>query len=211
LLHIHPALERLLAKQLDRPGVLALLAAAATPDTLRALGADGIAESLRVGGSPPPARTLPAKILATLDTQTLVVPGTAAFGRVIAGVASQLRDLHHERNALARDLEALLEAHPLAQVPRTTPGVGLRTTPKILTIVGDGSAFPTAGHLASYTGLSPGTRKSGSSIKGETRSMRGNHALKSALFLSAFAGLSDPTSRAHCDRNAPRARSTTPP
>jgi len=80
------------------------------------------------------------------------------------------------------------------------PGVGLRTAIKILTIVGDGSAFPTAGHLAAYAGLAPVTRRSGSSIKGETRSQRGNHALKSALFLSAFASLADPTSRAYYDR-----------
>jgi len=200
LLHIHPALERLLAKQLDRPGVLALLAAAPTPHALQALGADDIAETLRAGGSPRLARTLPAKILATLNTQTLVVPGTAAFSRVIAGVATQLHDLHQERDALARDLEELLEAHPLAQVLRSMPGVGLRTALKILTIVGDGSAFPTAGHLAAYAGLAPVTRKSGSSIKGESRSMRGNHALKSALFLSAFASLADPTSRAYYDR-----------
>ena len=44
------------------------------------------------------------------------------------------------------------------------------------------------------------TRRSGTSIKGETRSQRGNHALKSALFLSAFASLADPTSRAYYDR-----------
>jgi len=200
LLHIHPALERLLAKQLDRPGVLALLAAASTPQALRALGADGIADALRTGGSPRLARTLPTKILDTLDTQTLIVPGAAAFGRVIGGVAAQLRDLHTERAQLGRDLETLLEAHPLAEVLRSMPGVGLRTTLKILTIVGDGSAFPTPGHLASYAGLSPVTRKSGSSIKGETRSMRGNHALKCALFLSAFASLTDPISRAYYDR-----------
>jgi transposase len=77
------------------------------------------------------------------------------------------------------------------------PGIGLRTAIKILTIVGDGSAFPTAGHLAAHAGLAPVTRRSGSSIKGETRSKRGNHALTSALFLSAFASLSDPTSRAY--------------
>jgi len=35
---------------------------------------------------------------------------------------------------------------------------------------------------------------------GPTRSQRGNHALKSALFLSAFASLADPTSRAYDDR-----------
>lgn len=33
-----------------------------------------------------------------------------------------------------------------------------------------------------------------------TRSQRGNHALKSALFLSAFASVADPTSRAYYDR-----------
>jgi transposase len=80
------------------------------------------------------------------------------------------------------------------------PGLGFRTALKILTIVGDGAAFPTAGHLAAYAGLAPVTRRSGTSIKGETRSQRGNHALKSALFLSAFASLSDPTSRAYYDR-----------
>jgi transposase len=63
------------------------------------------------------------------------------------------------------------------------PGLGFRTALKILTIVGDGAAFPTAGHLAAYAGLAPVTRRSGTSIKGETRSQRGNHALKSALFL----------------------------
>lgn len=71
---------------------------------------------------------------------------------------------------------------------------------KILTIVGDGSAFPTAGHLAVYAGRAPVTRRSGSSIKGETRSQRGNHALKAALFLSAFASLANPASRAYYDR-----------
>ena len=42
--------------------------------------------------------------------------------------------------------------------------------------------------------------RSGSSIKVETRSQRGNHALKSALFLSAFASLHDPTCRDYNDR-----------
>jgi len=199
LLHVHPALERLLGKHIDRGGVLDLLAAAGTPAQLRALGADGIATVMR-SHSPRLAKTLPAKILTALDTQTVVVPGTAEFGRVITGVAAQLREVTAERAALAADLEARLDAHPLAEVLTSMPGVGFRTAIKILTIVGDGSAFPTAGHLAAYAGLAPVTRRSGSSIKGETRSQRGNHALKSALFLSAFASLADPTSRAYYDR-----------
>ncbi len=199
LLHVHPALERLLGPRMDRGGVVDLLAAAPTPQALRELGIEGITTIMR-SRSPRLARTLPAQILTALDAQTVIVPGTSEFGRVITGVAAQLRDVHTERAALAADLEARLEAHPLAGVLTSMPGLGFRTALKILTIVGDGSAFPTAGHLAGYAGLSPVTRRSGSSIKGETRSQRGNHALKSALFLSAFASLADPTSRAYYDR-----------
>ena len=199
LLHIHPALERLLGKHLDRIGVLDVLVDASTPQLLALLGTDAIAATM-APGSPRLAKTLPAKITAALTEQTVVVPGTVAFGRVISGVAVQLREILGERAAVAKDLEALLEAHPLSQVLTSMPGVGFRTAIKILTIIGDGSGFPTAGHLASYAGLSPVTRRSGSSIKGETRSRRGNRALKSALFLSAFASLSDPASRAYYDR-----------
>ena len=199
LLHVHPALERLLGPRLDRGGVLDLLAAAPTPAALAELGAEGMA-AVMAPRSPRLARTLPAQILAALAAQNVVIPGTAAFARVISGVAGQLRDAHTERDQLAVELEARLEAHPLGPVLTSMPGLGVRTAIKILTIVGDGSAFPSAAHLAAYAGLAPVTRRSGSSIKGETRSQRGNHALKSALFLSAFASLSDPVSRAYYDR-----------
>jgi transposase len=209
LLHIHPALERLLGKHFDRGGVLALLAVAATPTALRELGPEAMTDVMQAR-SPRLAKTLPSKILAVLDAPTVVVPGTTDFGRVIAGVAAQLRDVQTERAALAADLAARLEAHPLAGVLTSMPGVGFRTTLKILTIVGDGSAFPTAGHLAAYAGLAPVTRRSGTSIKGETRSHRGNHALKRALFLPAFASLGDPTSRAYHDRKRAQGNDTTP-
>lgn len=77
LLHIHPALERLLGPRLDR-GVLDLLAAAPTPQALRELSPAGIAETMRAR-SPRLATTLPAQILAAIDAQTAVVPGTGAF------------------------------------------------------------------------------------------------------------------------------------
>ena len=49
LLHIHPALERLLGKHFDRPGVLALLAAAPTPTALAALTDTEITHLIRAG------------------------------------------------------------------------------------------------------------------------------------------------------------------
>jgi transposase len=205
LLHVHPALERLLGKHIDRGGVIDLLAATGTPEAIATLGQDGIADVMRPR-SPRLAKTLPAKILTSLGEQTVTVPGTAAFGRIITGVAAQLRQVSLERKELAEDLEARLEAHPLAGVLTSMPGLGFRTAIKILTIVGDGSAFPTAAHLASYAGLAPVTRSSGTSIRGESHSQRGNHALKNALFLSAFAALSDPDSRAYYDRKRAHGR-----
>jgi transposase len=54
------------------------------------------------------------------------------------------------------------------------PGIGVGTGARILIDVGDGSNFPTAAHLAAYAGLAPATRSSGSSIRGEQPSRRGN-------------------------------------
>ncbi len=73
------------------------------------------------------------------------------------------------------------------------PGVGIRTAAKLL-------PFASAAHLAAYAGLAPVTRRSGSSIRGEHPSRRGNKILKRTMFLSAFAALRDPISRAYYDR-----------
>ena len=56
-----------------------------------------------------------------------------------------------------------------------------------------------ATHLAAYAGVAPVTRRPGSFIESE-RAPSGHSALKSALFLSAFASLGDPVSRAYPER-----------
>ena len=89
------------------------------------------------------------------------------------------------------------------------PGIGVRTAARVLIEVGDGSGFATAGHLAAYAGIAPVIHRSGSSIRGEHPARTGNRKLKRALFLSAFAALHDPTSRAYYDRK--RSEGTTPP
>lgn len=102
-----------------------------------------------------------------------------------------------QRKLLAGRIEELLKVHPLSKVLTSMPGASIRTGTRILIEAGDGSTFPTAGHLAAYAGLAPATRNSGSSIRGEQPSRRGNKQLKRALFLSAFAALDDPASRAY--------------
>ncbi|CED91974.1 Transposase [Actinomyces succiniciruminis] len=91
-------------------------------------------------------------------------------------------------------------AHPLYPVLTSMPGVGVRTAAVFLAETA-GRTFPTGAQLASYAGLTPVTRRSGSSIRGEYVSHAGNKRLKRAMFLSAFASLrSDPASRAYYER-----------
>jgi transposase len=60
--------------------------------------------------------------------------------------------------------------------------------------------FATCSKLAAYAGLAPVTRQSGTSLAAETRSRRGNHRLKNAMFFAAFASLRDPASKTFYDR-----------
>jgi len=130
----------------------------------------------------------------------VVVPGTAAAETVLPRLADSLRDVLRQRDQVAAEMERMLDAHPLAQVLTSMPGVGVRTGARILLEVSDATAFPTSGHLAAYAGLAPVTRRSGSSIRGEHPPKGGNKQLKRAFFLAAFAALHDPDSRAYYDR-----------
>jgi transposase len=89
------------------------------------------------------------------------------------------------------------------------PGVGPRTAIELLRTVGDGSTFASAARIASYAGLAPATRQSGRSIKAEHQARRGNRTLTGALYLSAFASLEHPPSRAYYDRKRTEGKSHT--
>ena len=138
------------------------------------------------------------------------VPGTASAGEIISGLAEALAVLLKRRDVLETRVAALLEAHPLAKVLTSMPGVAVRTGARILAEVGDAGAFPTAAHLASYAGLAPTTKSSGTSIHGEHAPRGGNRQLKRAMFLSAFACMNaDPASRTYYDRQRARGKTHT--
>jgi transposase len=135
------------------------------------------------------------EIQAALAAQTVTVPAEDTAGRVIRELAEELDRLADRRDRLAQEIEQTFTGHPQAPVLLSIPGIGARTGARILTEIGDINRFPTAGHLAAYAGLAPVTRQSGSSINGETRSRRGNHRLKNAMWLSAFCSLHHDRSR----------------
>jgi transposase len=194
LLAISPALERVLGPRLDHPVARALLARYPTPTALRAAGRRRLGP-LAKRHAPRIGARLVDELQAALAAQTVTVPAEETAGRVIRELAAELDRLADRRDRLAQEIEQTFTGHPRAPVLLSIPGIGARTGARILTEIGDINRFPTAGHLAAYAGLAPVTRQSGSSINGETRSRRGNHRLKNAMWLSAFCSLHHHRSR----------------
>lgn len=199
LTQIHPAVERVLGPRVQTAVVLELLSRFGGPTGLRAAGRRRLITCARKH-APRAGEPLVGDLLAALDEQTVLVPGTKAAEAVLPRLADSLAQVLAQRRQIADEIEKILDAHPLAEVLISMPGVGIRTAARILLEVGDASSFPTPGHLAAYAGLAPVTRRSGTSIRGEHPPRGGNKQLKRALFLSAFASLPDPTSRAYYNR-----------
>lgn len=200
LTQIHPGLERVVGPKLEHTGVLDALTRWPTPQALKAAGRGHVRNRI-AKHNPRLAAKLTNAIFDALDAQTVVVPGTSAAATIVPMLASQLAGLYTQRANVLSQVEALVDAHPLSQVLTSMPGVGVRTAARLLTEV-VGKHFKTAGHLASYAGIAPTTRRSGTSIRGEFANRGGNKRLKSALFNSAFASLksNDPTSRTYYDK-----------
>jgi transposase len=196
---VHPALERAIGPRISHPAVLEILSRCGGPTGIakagrRKLTAIATAHAPRMGDK------LVAAILAALEEQTVVVPGTTAADTVLSRLADSLKTVLLQRKQVATEVEGILDAHPLAGVLTSMPGIGVRTAARILLEIGDATGFRSSGHLAAYAGIAPVTRSSGSSIKGEHPARTGNRKLKRAFFLAAFAALSDPTSRAYYQR-----------
>ncbi len=198
LTQIHPALERVVGPRLDHPAMLDLLERYPSPKQLGALSQKQLGNRL-AKLAPRMGKVWAAEILQALSEQTVVVLGTQAASIVLPRLAQQLAALRLQRDEVAKEVERLVLAHPLHPVLTSMPGVGVRTAARLLIDVAS-RAFASAGHLAAYAGLAPVTRRSGSSIRSELPSRRGNKQLKRAMFLSAFAALRDPVSRAYYTR-----------
>ncbi|MBE8523550.1 IS110 family transposase [Amycolatopsis sp. H6(2020)] len=196
---IHPALEHAIGPRISHPAVLEILSRCGGPAGIAKAGRRKLTAIAKVH-APRMGERLVEAIMTALGEQTVTVPGTAAADTVLPRLADSLKTVLQQRKQVAEQVEEILDAHPLAGVLTSMPGIGVRTAARILLEVGDASNFASSGHLAAYAGIAPVTRSSGTSIKGEHPARTGNRQLKRAFFLAAFAALSDPVSRAYYDR-----------
>ena len=199
LTSISPALERVVGDRLHQAGVRDLLVRYPTLTALRMASQSRIERTVKAR-SPRVAAKVTAAVAAALAAQDVTVPAEAATGRVIAELAAELDRVCARRDALAAEIEEAFLAHPSGELLASMPGIGPRTGARILAEIGDGSAFANGSKLAAYAGLAPVARQSGTSLNAAARSQRGNHRLKNAMFLAAFAALRDPASKTFYDR-----------
>ncbi len=198
---IFPALERVFpGSRIAQPAVLEIFIKYHGPTGLRSAGRAKVLRWARSKSTRDP-QGLIDEIFAALSQQSVTVPGTAAVELIIPKIATNIKALKDQRREVAIQVEKLLEDYPLSGVLMSMPGVGIKTAAVILLSIGDASGFPSAAHLASYAGIAPVTRRSGTSIRGESPSHSGNKQLKSALFRSAWvASNCDAESKAYYQR-----------
>ncbi|TDP88809.1 IS110 family transposase [Labedaea rhizosphaerae] len=196
---LHPALERAIGPKISHPAVLEILSRCGGPAGIRKTGRRKLT-AIAKAHAPRMGERLVEAITTALAEQTVTVPGTAAADTVLPRLADSLKTVLQQRKQVAEQVEGILDAHPLAGVLTSMPGIGVRTAARILLEIGDASHFASSAHLAAYAGIAPVTRNSGTSIKGEHPARTGNRKLKRAFFLAAFAAMSDPTSRTYYDK-----------
>ncbi|WP_461635047.1 transposase [Glutamicibacter soli] len=191
--------EILIVMDAGYAAILEVLAAWPTPAALKHAGKARIDAKLKKHGVRRHTAWAAAALNA-LDAQTVTVVGTEAAGLVIPHLARQLIALHALRTDVASHHESMVEAHLLYPVLTPMPGIAVRTAVVFIAET-SGKSFDSVAAMASYAGLAPTTRQSGTSIKSERVSHSGNKRLKRALFLSAFASIrNDLTSRDYYDR-----------
>jgi len=193
-----PAFEAALGDSITSPFVLKLLEHYGGPWGMRDAGKD---EVLKWVGS---QKRVTKKVFERLFEAAFCAEerplGVSYREQGVSVCARRIAELIELRKAIEKDMCKLLEGDVTFAILKSMPGVGTKTAVAFMTTV-DMAAFSSADKLASYAGIAPKTRQSGTSIKGECASRAGNKALKSALYLSAFTSLRcDASSRNYYDK-----------
>ncbi len=194
-----PALERAFGARLDSRGVLAVVQQYPSGPAIKEAGVEQLTAALkaqRVRRAEAFAEQLHQAAMA----QTVTITGSRTAACIISELAVQLAAVLVRRDALEKEIEVGFFALPEAAILRSLPGIGPRLGACIAIEIGSIARFRTPGHLAAYAGLGPTPWKSGTSINANLASRFGNHRLKNALFLAAFASLRHAPSRSYYDR-----------
>ena len=124
------------------------------------------------------------EVFEALSRQTVTLPAAEVIEQQIKRLAKRVMELNEEEGGYSAQIEALSAGVPEVGILRTMPGVGRVYGATIAAEIGDIARFRDAAHLATYAGLSPVRKKSGSSLDQKKKRKGGNRRLKNALIQS---------------------------
>lgn len=193
-----PALERAPGERLGTRPVPGLLQKHPSGPSLARAGARRVATRLKAGRARHP-EVLAAGLVEAAGAPAATVPGAETATAIVADLAARLDRVLARREHLGREIAHAFFARPEAAILTSLPGIGPRLGARSAVEIGDSRRFKTPARLAASAGLGPTPRQSGSSIRGPVASRHGNHRLKDARFLAAFARLKPSPSRTYYD------------
>ena len=134
-------------------------------------------------------------------------PQEAVYGRLVAEVAGELRELKLRIEALDEEIRDRFLRQPEAPIILSLPGISYRTGPRFLAEVGALARFGSPDALAAYAGLTPPAWQSGRSSGTHFLTRRCNPHLRQACWSAALGSLKTPASRRFYDRKRSEGKS----
>ena len=177
LLESCPEFEAL--ADLSDPAVLNLMAALGGPWSIAAAPARAVGALTRGCG-----RDKADALVRLVASSSAPHPAAVACeDRVVRLLARRIAEGTEEISSLAREISSLLDSNETYRCLLTVPGVGPKTASELVISV-DIADFPSHDRLASYCGLAPRNRQSGTSVSSVSASRQGNKRLKNLLIFS---------------------------
>jgi transposase len=122
----------------------------------------------------------------------------------VDGQLARLDLLHGQLEELDREIRKRSKASPVAQALEQIPGIGPFLALLLMAEIGDIERFPTAKHLASYTGLVPSLYASGEHRWGGAITKQGSAVLRWALVQAAHRAALSPRFQDYYQRQRER-------
>jgi transposase len=148
-----------------------------------------VVECLRLDGR----RRVGAKLALELIEAAKVSVGRhdgPAYRSEVQLTSADLVALRARAKAVASQIEAFVAAHAVGLLLRTIDGISAITVGRILAAVGDPARLRSAGALASYVGVVPGTSKSGLRRPNHSRlSPLGKAQLRHSLYMATLGAV----------------------
>lgn len=114
-------------------------------------------------------------------------------GLLVRSLKRQLKQLQKEILLLEKQMELLIKQHEPSLYSNITsiPGVGKKTAMLLIASTNGFKSFENYRQVSSYFGLSPTERRSGSSVRGQSRiSKSGDPKIRNHLFMCSFTACS---------------------